>query len=98
MAERLIRIGEVARGADVSVRAVRHYEQQGLGCSSRSAAPPASASTGRMPSPLTSRRITELLPYWDAGHRAMLRAEWDGIQAKVDDLRSPWTTSTRSSP
>ena len=29
-AERLIRIGEVARGAGVSVRAVPYYEQQGL--------------------------------------------------------------------
>lgn len=40
---------------------------------------------------LTSRRITELLPCWDSGHtdagqRAMLRAERDRIQAKVDDL------------
>ena len=42
---------------------------------------------------LTSRRIAELLPCWDTGHtdteqRAMLRAERDRIQAKVDDLQA----------
>lgn len=42
---------------------------------------------------LTSRRITELLPRWDSGHtdadrRAMLRAERDRIQAKIDDMQA----------
>ncbi|MDQ1073683.1 hypothetical protein QFZ32_009211 [Streptomyces canus] len=42
---------------------------------------------------LTSRRITELLPCWDYGHtdagqRAMLRAERERIQAKIDDLQA----------
>ncbi|MFJ5294764.1 MerR family transcriptional regulator [Streptomyces sp. NPDC088348] len=42
---------------------------------------------------LTGRRITELLPCWDSGRtdaeqRAMLRAERDRIQAKVDDLQT----------
>ncbi|MGW0375462.1 MerR family DNA-binding protein, partial [Streptomyces coeruleorubidus] len=42
---------------------------------------------------LTSRRITELLPCWDSGHtdaeqRAMLRAERERIQAKIDDLQA----------
>ena len=101
--ERLIRIGEVARGAEVSVRAVRYYEQQGLLAAERS------PSGQRLYRPdaidlvrffqqmyaagLTSQRIAELLPCWDAGHtnaeqRAMLRAERDRIQAKVDDLQT----------
>ncbi|MER5408931.1 MerR family DNA-binding protein [Streptomyces sp. NPDC002769] len=42
---------------------------------------------------LTSRRITELLPCWDAGHtdadqRAMLRVERERIQAKIDELEA----------
>ncbi|WP_033308820.1 MerR family transcriptional regulator [Streptomyces iakyrus] len=102
-AERLIRIGEVARGAGVSVRAVRYYEQQGLLISERS---PSGQRLYRQDAVtlvrffqqmfaagLSSRRITELLPCWDAGHtdaeqRAMLRAERDRIQAKVDDLQA----------
>lgn len=101
--ERLIRIGEVARGAGVSVRAVRYYEQQGLLIPERS---PSGQRLYRQDAVtlvrffqqmfaagLTSRRITELLPCWDAGHtdaeqRAMLRAERDRIQAKVDDLQA----------
>ena len=102
-AERLIRIGEVARGAGVSVRAVRYYEQQGL------LAPERSPSGQRLyrqdaialvrffqqmfAAGLTSRRITELMPCWDSGHtdagqRAMLRAERERIQAQIDDLRA----------
>ncbi|MEU1761440.1 MerR family transcriptional regulator [Micromonospora sp. NPDC005223] len=99
----LIRIGEVARGAGVSVRAVRYYEEQGL------LVPRRSPSGQRLYRPdtvtlvrfiqqmyaagLTSSRIAELLPCWDSGHtdpgqRAMLRAERERIQAKVDDLRA----------
>jgi DNA-binding transcriptional MerR regulator len=102
-AERLIRIGEVARGAGVSVRAVRYYEQQGLLSAERS---PSGQRLYRQDTVtlvrffqqmfaagLTSRRIAELLPCWDTGHtdaeqRAMLRAERDRIQAKVDDLQA----------
>ncbi|MES5824741.1 MerR family transcriptional regulator [Streptomyces sp. RG80] len=101
-AERLIRIGEVARGAGVSVRAVRYYEQQGLLIAERS---PSGQRLYRQDAVtlvrffqqmfaagLTSRRITELLPCWDSGHtdaqqRAMLRAERDRIKARVDDLQ-----------
>ncbi|MBO4253101.1 MerR family transcriptional regulator [Streptomyces griseorubiginosus] len=101
--ERLIRIGEVARGAGVSVRAVRYYEQQGLLVAERS---PSGQRLYRQDAiarirffqqmyaaGLTSRRITELLPCWDSGHtdaeqRAMLRAERDRIQAKVDELQA----------
>ena len=100
--ERLIRIGEVARGAGVSVRAVRYYEEQGLLIAERS---PSGQRLYRQDAiarvrffqqmfaaGLTSRRITELLPCWDSGHtdaqqRAMLRTERDRIQAKVDDLQ-----------
>ncbi|MEU1038002.1 MerR family transcriptional regulator [Streptomyces sp. NPDC005907] len=101
-AERLIRIGEVARGAGVSVRAVRYYEQQGLLIAERS---PSGQRLYRQDAislvrffqqmfaaGLTSRRITELLPCWASGHtdaeqRAMLRAERERIQAKIDDLQ-----------
>ncbi|MCQ4205725.1 MerR family transcriptional regulator [Streptomyces longispororuber] len=101
--ERLIRIGEVARGAGVSVRAVRYYEQQGLLMPERS---PSGQRLYRQDAiarvrffqqmfaaGLTSRRITELLPCWDSGHtdaeqRAMLRAERDRIQAKADELQA----------
>ncbi|MEU3094275.1 MerR family transcriptional regulator [Streptomyces sp. NPDC006967] len=101
--ERLVRIGEVARGAGVSVRAVRYYEQQGLLVAERS---PSGQRLYRQDTiarvrffqqmyaaGLTSRRIAELLPRWNSGHtdaeqRAMLRAERDRIQAKVDDLQT----------
>lgn len=102
-ADRLVRIGEVARAAGVSARAVRYYEQQGLLRSERS---PSGQRLYRQDAValvrffqqmfaagLTSRRIAELLPCWDSGHtdaeqRAMLRAERDRIQAKVDDLQA----------
>ena len=101
--ERLIRIGEVARGAGVSVRAVRYYEQQGLLIAERS---PSGQRLYRQDAialvrffqemfaaGLTSRRISELLPCWNAGHtdaqqRTMLRAERERIQAKIDDLQA----------
>jgi DNA-binding transcriptional MerR regulator len=101
--ERLIRIGEVARGAGVSVRAVRYYEQQGLLTAERS---PSGQRLYRQDTVarvrffqqmyaagLTSRNIAELLPCIESGHtdaeqRAMLHAERDRIQAKVDDLQA----------
>ena len=101
--ERLIRIGEVARSAGVSVRAVRYYEQQGLLIAERS---PSGQRLYRQDAisrvrffqqmfaaGLTSRRITELLPCWDSGHtdadqRAMLRTERARVQAKLDDLQT----------
>ncbi|MFD7029517.1 MerR family DNA-binding transcriptional regulator [Streptomyces sp. NPDC059917] len=102
-AERLIRIGEVARGAGVSVRAVRYYEQQGLLIAERSpsgqrlyrqdAVPLVRFFQQMFAAGLTSRRITELLPCWNSGHtdadqRAMLRAERDRIRAKIDDMQA----------
>ncbi|MCT9137989.1 MerR family transcriptional regulator [Streptomyces violarus] len=102
-AERLLRIGEVARDAGVSVRAVRYYEQQGLLVAERSpsgqrlyrqdAIPLVRFFQEMFAAGLTSRRIAELLPCWDAGHtdagqRAMLRAERERIQAKIDDLQA----------
>ncbi|WP_405814798.1 MerR family transcriptional regulator [Streptomyces sp. NBC_01390] len=101
--ERLIRIGEVAQGAGVSVRAVRYYEQQQLLIPERSASGQRLYRQDAIPrvrffqemfaAGLTSRKIMELLPCWDAGHtdagqRAMLRAERDRIQARADDLRA----------
>jgi DNA-binding transcriptional MerR regulator len=101
--EQLIRIGEVARGAGVSVRAVRYYEQQGLLTAERS---PSGQRLYRQDTVarvrffqqmyaagLTSRNIAELLPCIESGHtdaeqRAMLHAERDRIQAKVDDLQA----------
>ncbi|MEW2423936.1 MerR family transcriptional regulator [Streptomyces nigra] len=101
--ERLIRIGEVARGAGVSVRAVRYYEEQGLLTPERS---PSGQRLYRQDAiamvrffqqmyaaGLTSQRITELLPCWEAGHtdadqRAMLRFERERIQAKIDELEA----------
>ncbi|MFK0126888.1 MerR family transcriptional regulator [Streptomyces nigra] len=101
--ERWIRIGEVARGAGVSVRAVRYYEEQGLLTPERS---PSGQRLYRQDAiamvrffqqmyaaGLTSQRITELLPCWEAGHtdadqRAMLRIERERIQAKIDELEA----------
>ncbi|MFI7316840.1 MerR family transcriptional regulator [Streptomyces venezuelae] len=100
--ERLMRIGEVARGAGVSVRAVRYYEQQGLLIAERS---PAGQRLYRQDAiskvrffqqmfaaGLTSQRIIELLPCWDSGHtdaeqRAMLRAERERLRARIDELQ-----------
>ncbi|MFI0168906.1 MerR family transcriptional regulator [Streptomyces sp. NPDC017095] len=101
--ERLMRIGEVARGAGVSVRAVRYYEQQGLLIAERSpsgqrlyrqdAIPRVRFFQQMFAAGLTSRKITELLPCWDSGHtdaeqRAMLRTERERLQAKVEDLQA----------
>jgi DNA-binding transcriptional MerR regulator len=102
-AEPLIRIGEVARGAGVSVRAVRYYEQQGLLTALRSPSGQRLYPRGTVDrvrffqqmyaAGLSSRNIAELLPCVESGHtdadqRAMLHAERERIQAKVDDLQA----------
>jgi DNA-binding transcriptional MerR regulator len=102
-AEPLIRIGEVARGAGVSVRAVRYYEQQGLLTAERSPSGQRLYQQNTVAkvrffqqmyaAGLTSRNIAELLPCIESGHtdaeqRAMLHAERDRIQAKIDDLQA----------
>jgi DNA-binding transcriptional MerR regulator len=102
-AEPLIRIGEVARGAGVSVRAVRYYEQQGLLSAERSPSgqrlyPRDTIDRVRFfqkmyAAGLTSRNIAELLPCVDSGHtdadqRAMLHTERERIRAKIADLRT----------
>jgi DNA-binding transcriptional MerR regulator len=85
------------------VRAVRYYEQQGLLTPERSPSGQRLYRQDAIPlvrffqqmyaAGLTSRRITELLPCWDAGHtdadqRAMLRVERERIQAKIEDLQA----------
>lgn len=102
MADAPMRIGEVARGAGVSVRAVRYYEQQGLLSPERSASGQrqyAQDAVDRVQffqqmyaAGLNSRNIGELLPCVDSGHtdadqRTMLHAERDRIRAKLTDLQ-----------
>ncbi len=102
-AERLVRIGEVARDAGVSVRAVRYYEQQGLLTAERSPSgqrlyPREAGARVRFfqqmyAAGLTSRNIAELLPCIESGHtdaeqRAMLHTERARIRAKIDDLQA----------
>lgn len=100
--DQLIRIGAVAEGAGVSVRAVRYYEQQGLLSPERSPSgqrlyPPDAVDRVRFfqqmyAAGLSSRNIAELLPCVDSGHtdadqRTMLHAERDRIRAKLGELQ-----------
>jgi len=98
----LLRIGAVADAAGVSVRAVRYYEQQGLLTPVRSPSgqrlyAPDAIDRVRFfqqmyAAGLSSRNIAALLPCVDSGHtdadqRAMLHAERDRIQERVDELQ-----------
>lgn len=100
-AEPLIRIGHVARGAGVSVRAVRYYEQQGLLDVDRTPSGqrlyrPAAIERVRLvrqmyAAGLTSRTIAALLPCVEShsaepGQLALARAERDHIRSRIEDL------------
>ncbi|MDQ7910817.1 MerR family transcriptional regulator [Phytohabitans sp. ZYX-F-186] len=98
-----MRIGEAAKRAGVSVRALRYYEEQGLLTSERSRGGQREydeAAVDRVrffqqlyAAGLPSRRIAELLPCVDTGtttgeQRAMLTAERARIQQRVDELNA----------
>lgn len=96
-----MRIGEVARRAGVSVRALRYYEEQDLLVPGRGPGGQREYSEDAVPrvgviqqlyaAGLPSRRIAELLPCIDTDtttdhQRAMLKAERERISAQVDQL------------
>ncbi|MFI7024271.1 MerR family transcriptional regulator [Micromonospora sp. NPDC049900] len=96
-----MRIGDVARRAGVSTRALRYYEEQGLLTSERSPRgqrtyPESAVERVRLiqqffAAGVPSRTILQLMPYVDAGHGsreafALLTAERDRITAAMADL------------
>lgn len=98
-----MRIGEAAKRAGVSVRALRYYEEQGLLTSARSRGGQREYDEGAVDrvrffqqlyaAGLPSRRIAELLPCIDTGtttgdQRAMLTAERARLQQRVDELNT----------
>lgn len=97
----MLRIGQLAEGSGVSVRALRYYEEQGLLEASRTPAgqrvyPESAVEKVRFfqelyAAGLTSRNIAGLLPCIDTGHtnaeqRRMLHEQRDHIQGKLDQL------------
>jgi DNA-binding transcriptional MerR regulator len=98
-----VRIGEAAKRAGVSVRALRYYEEQGLLTSGRSRGGQREYDQEAVDrvrffqqlyaAGLPSRRIAELLPCVDTGtttgdQRAMLTTERARIQQRVDELNT----------
>jgi DNA-binding transcriptional MerR regulator len=98
-----MRIGELAAGAGVSVRALRYYEEQGLLAAGRSPSgqrqyPESAVDRVRLiqqlyGAGLTSKGITGLLPCVIDGNATpelleRLSAERDRIDSKVTDLAS----------
>ena len=96
-----MRIGEVARRAGVSVRALRYYEEQGLLESDRTSGGQriyAEDAVERVrffqrlfAAGLSSRRIAELLPCFDRGstdaeQRRMLAAERARLDSRIEEL------------
>ncbi|MFF5172609.1 MerR family transcriptional regulator [Micromonospora sp. NPDC000089] len=98
-----MRIGDLASRAQVSVRALRYYEEQGLLTSTRSESGQRryrDAAVNRVRliqqlygAGLSSRTIAELMPCVDANEstpesRARLAAERDRIDAQIAELMS----------
>jgi DNA-binding transcriptional MerR regulator len=98
-----VRIGEAAKRAGVSVRALRYYEEQGLLTSDRSPGGQREYDEQAVDrvrffqqlyaAGLPSRRIAELLPCIDTGtttadQRTMLTAERARVQQRVDELNA----------
>lgn len=96
-----MRIGEVARQAGVSTRALRYYEEQGLLTSERTSSGQRTYSASAVErvrlvqqfftAGVPSRTIMQLLPCVDTGHGspeafALLAAERDRITATLDEL------------
>ncbi|GAA3664543.1 MerR family transcriptional regulator [Microbacterium marinilacus] len=96
-----MRIGELADRTGVSVRSLRYYEEQGLLSPERNsggqrtyteyAVERVAFFQDLFAAGLPSRRIAELLPCIDVGRtnpgqRAMLHAERERIQNKIDQL------------
>jgi DNA-binding transcriptional MerR regulator len=100
---RIVRIGELAGKAGVSVRALRYYEEQSLLVSERSPSgqrhyPEAAADRVQLiqllySAGLSSRTIAELLPCVETPHKvtpatlALLSAERDRIAEQIGHLR-----------
>jgi DNA-binding transcriptional MerR regulator len=97
----VVKIGELARRAGVSVRALRYYEEQGLLSSERTPGGQreyAEEAVDRVlffqqlyAAGLSSRRIAELLPCVQTGtttaeQRTMLAAERTRIRQRIDEL------------
>jgi DNA-binding transcriptional MerR regulator len=99
----IVRIGELAGRAGVSVRALRYYEEQSLLVSERSASgqrhfPEAALDRVQLiqllyAAGLSSRTIAELLPCVEAPNKvtpatlALLSAERDRIEEQIGHLR-----------
>ncbi|MEV6692709.1 MerR family transcriptional regulator [Micromonospora sp. NPDC051196] len=96
-----MRIGDIARQAGVSTRALRYYEEQGLLTSARSPSgqriyPESAVERVRLiqqlfTAGLPSRIILQLMPYIDTGHGSpevfeLMAAERNRITAAMADL------------
>jgi DNA-binding transcriptional MerR regulator len=96
-----MRIGEVAKGAGVSVRALRYYEEQGLLIADRSYSGQRQYPDGAVErvkfiqnlyaAGLGSKAVLDILPCMDHGvltdeMLGRLLAERDRVQAQLDEL------------